>query len=76
MKFAAALAALAFITVIAASCTRRDYACNCFYADKYGNRTNTSTTVRGSKSTAQKACTTHQNTLKYANHSNVTCFLQ
>lgn len=76
MKIVAAIASLVLITLVVASCSKRDYACNCYYKDISGTRINTGTTVRGTKNTAEKACRTHQNTLKYANQTDVTCFLQ
>ena len=76
MKFVAAVVSLVVIALVAASCSKRDYSCNCFYTDRFGTRINTTTTVRGTKNNAQEACLTHQNTLKYANQTSVTCFLQ
>ncbi|MBX2907035.1 MAG: hypothetical protein KF744_13405 [Taibaiella sp.] len=76
MKFVAAIASLVVITLVVASCSKRDYACNCYYKDISGMRVNTGTTVRGTKTTAENACRNHQNTLKYANQTDVTCFLQ
>lgn len=76
MKPVAAVVTLVVLVLVAASCSKRDYACNCFYTDKYGYRINAGTTVRGTKTTAQNACNNYKNTLKYANQASVTCFLQ